>query len=265
MKNKITVPVVRARKETGEPLTVLTAYDCQVASILDDCGIDILLVGDSLGNVIYGFDTTLPVTMEMMVAHTAAVARGRTNALVVADLPFMSYTTEADALINAGRLVKEGMAEAVKLEGGVKAADKIKAIVDAEIPVMGHIGLRPQAVNTMGGYKVQGKGKSETASLLEDAEAVENAGAFAVVLEGITAGVAEKITERLSIPTIGIGAGNCCDGQVLVTNDMLGLSPFAPKFVRNFAALSDIIKGAVSDYSTSVKNRTFPSADESYK
>jgi len=265
MSDKITVPKIVAKKRAKEPIAVLTAYDFQVASILDDCGIDILLVGDSLGNVVYGFDSTLPVTIEMMIAHTAAVVRGRTNALVVADMPFMSYTSIKDTLNNAGRLIKEAMAEAVKLEGGVRVADRIKALVEADIPVMGHIGLRPQAVNIMGGYKVQGRDKSETSSLLDDAKAVEDAGAFAVVIEGVAANVASKITETLSIPTIGIGAGAGCDGQVLVVNDMLGISEHTPKFVRNFAPLSNIIKDAVSDYIKSVRDKTFPGSKESYK
>lgn len=264
MKNKITVPEIMAKKGRKEPVTVLTAYDYQMASLLDSCGIDILLVGDSLGNVVYGFDTTLPVTMEMMIAHTAAVSRGRKNALLVADMPFMSYSTVEETLKNGGRLLKEGMAEAVKLEGGVKVAKKIGALVESEIPVMGHIGLRPQAVNVMGGYKVQGRNKEEGNLLLDDALAVEEAGAFAVVIEGVSQSVAHKITESLSIPTIGIGAGRECDGQVLVINDMLGLSPSVPRFVRNFAHITDIIKSAVSDYSKSVKGKTFPSEEESY-
>ncbi|MDH3975211.1 MAG: 3-methyl-2-oxobutanoate hydroxymethyltransferase [Deltaproteobacteria bacterium] len=263
--NKITVPEIVARKARKEPITVLTAYDYQMASLLDGCGIEVLLTGDTLGNVVYGFDTTLPVTMELMIAHTAAVARGRKNALLVADMPFMSYATREDALKNAGRLVQEGMAEAVKLEGGVKVADRIKAVVDADIPLMGHVGLRPQAVNMMGGYKVQGREKSDLSTLLDDAGAVEEAGAFAVVIEGVPASVADEITKSLSIPTIGIGAGNQCDGQVLVINDMLGLSEFTPKFVRNFINLPDIIRNAVSDYSRCVKNRSFPSEEESYR
>ena len=262
---KITAPKIREMKSAGDAITVLTAYDYQTARILDDCGVEVLLVGDSLGNVVYGFDSTLPVTMEMMIAHTGAVVRGRKNALVVADMPFMSYQTSvSDAIANAGRLVKEAWAEAVKLEGGLKVADRIRAIVDADIPVMGHIGLRPQAVNMMGGYKVQGKLESERLSLIEDAKAVEHAGAFALVLEAVPAEVAREISGLLSIPTIGIGAGPHCDGQVLVVNDMLGLSEFKPKFVRQFADLSGSIKEAVSGYVKEVKSGKFPAASESF-
>ena len=262
---KITVPSISEKKKKGEKITVLTAYDCQMAALLDSCGIDILLVGDSLGNVVYGFDTTLPVTMEMMIAHTGAVVRGRDFALVVADMPFMSYqVSPEEAVRNAGRLVKEGGAEAVKLEGGVKAVERIRGIVDADIPVMGHIGLRPQAVNAMGGYKVQGKEEAERSILLDDARAVEEAGAFAIVLEGMPAELACEITDNLSIPTIGIGAGPECSGQVLVINDLLGLSDFSPKFVRNFANLSGSVKNAVKEYIKEIRMGAFPSGEESF-
>lgn len=262
---KITAPKIREMKSESDAITVLTAYDYQTARMLDDCGVEVLLVGDSLGNVVYGFDSTLPVTMEMMIAHTGAVVRGRNNALVVSDMPFMSYQTSVpDAIYNAGRLVKEGGAEAVKLEGGTKSADRIRAIVDADIPVMGHIGLRPQAVNMMGGYKVQGKLESERLSLIEDAKAVEDAGAFAIVLEAMPSDAAREISEFLSIPTIGIGAGSHCDGQVLVVNDMLGISEFKPKFVRHFAELSGSIKEAVLEYVKEVKSGKFPAASESF-
>ena len=262
---KITVPKIREMKSAGEPITVLTAYDYQTARMLDDCGVEVLLVGDSLGNVVYGFDSTLPVTMEMMIAHTGAVVRGRKNALVVSDMPFMSYQPSlSDAIANAGRLVKEGGTEAVKLEGGLKAAGTIRAIVDADIPVMGHIGLRPQAVNMMGGYKVQGKLESERLSLIEDARAVEAAGAFALVLEAVPSDLAREISGLLSIPVIGIGAGPHCDGQVLVVNDMLGLSEFKPRFVRHFAELSASVKGAASEYVKEVKSGNFPAASESF-
>ena len=265
MNIKITAPKIREMKSAGDPITVLTAYDYQTARILDDCGVEVILVGDSLGNVVYGFDSTLPVTMEMMIAHTGAVVRGRKNALVVADMPFMSYQTSvSDAIANAGRLVKEAGAEAVKLEGGLKSADRIRAIVDADIPVMGHIGLRPQAVNMMGGYKVQGKVESERLSLIEDAKSVESAGAFAIVLEAIPSDLAGEISSLLSIPTIGIGAGPCCDGQVLVVNDMLGLSEFKPKFVRHFAGLSEAVNNAVSEYVKEVKSGKFPASGESF-
>lgn len=262
---KVTVPVIKEKKRSGEAITVLAAYDCQMAGLLDGCGIDILLVGDSLGNVVYGFDTTLPVTMEMMIAHTAAVARGRRRALVVADMPFMSYQVSVeDAVRNAGRLVREGNAEAVKIEGGAKVAGKVSRIIDAEIPVMGHIGLRPQAVNVMGGYKIQGREKGARKRLLDDAKSLEEAGVFSIVLEGIPKEAAEEVTNSLSIPTIGIGAGPACDGQVLVVNDLLGISEFRPRFVRNFASLSKSIKEAVKCYIDEVKRGTFPSTPESF-
>ena len=262
---KVTVPKIIEMKSAADPITVLTAYDYQTARMLDDCGVEVLLVGDSLGSVVYGFDSTLPVTMEMMVAHTGAVVRGRKNALVVSDMPFMSYQTSIpDAIANAGRLVKEAGAEAVKLEGGVKVADTIRAIVDADIPVIGHIGLRPQALHMMGGYKVQGRLEAERLSLIEDAKAVEAAGAFALVLEAVPSDAAREISSLLSIPVIGIGAGAGCDGQVLVVNDMLGLSDFKPKFVRHFAELSGLVKGAVTEYVKEVKSGNFPAASESF-
>lgn len=263
IKDKISVPIIVGKKQQKEPIKVLTAYDYRMSALLDSCGIDILLVGDSLGNVVYGYDSTLPVTMEMMIAHTAAVVRGRERALVVTDLPFMSYqVSDQDAVMNAGRLVKEGGAEAVKLEGGMAMAGRIKHIADADIPVMGHIGLRPQAVNMMGGYKVQGRSEEEQAILLEDAMAIQDAGAFAIVIEGVPAATAAKITKSLSIPTIGIGAGPDCDGQVLVIDDMLGISEFTPKFVRRFADLSQDILSAVSSYCKAVDEGSFPSKEE---
>lgn len=262
---KITVPEILKRKAEGSPITVLTAYDYQMARLLDECGVDVLLVGDSLGNVIYGFDTTLPVTMEMMIAHTGAVARGRKNALLVSDMPFMSYHVSAeDAIRNAGRLIAEGSAEAVKLEGGRKHADRIRAIVDSEIPVMGHVGLKPQSVHVMGGYKVQGREKEEEERIIDDALAVEESGAFALVIEGVPARLGEEITKKLSIPTIGIGAGPGCDGQVLVINDLLGMSASKHTFVRSYASLDAIIKDAVRAYISDVKNKDFPSEDESF-
>lgn len=265
MDTKIRVPDLKTKKEQGVPITALTAYDCRLTEIMDDCGIDVLLVGDSLGNVVYGFETTLPVTMEMMISHTAAVARGRQKALIVADMPFMSYQVSVEEGVrNAGRLVKEGGAEAVKLEGGHNVTEKIRAIVNAEIPVMGHIGLKPQAINTMGGYKIQGKKQDEALNLIEEAKAIEQAGAFSIVLECLPAEVAEVITKGISIPTIGIGAGAACDGQVLVINDMLGISAFRPRFVRNFAMLADPIREAVKNYIDEVKRRSFPSEGESF-
>lgn len=263
---KITVPLILERKRIKDTITVLTAYDFQMSGILDRSGIDILLVGDSLGNVVYGFDNTLPVTMDMMVAHTAAVARGRKRALLVSDMPFMSYHVSVEeAIKNAGRLVKEGGAEAVKLEGGVTVAKTVRRIVETDIPVMGHIGLRPQAINTMGGYKVQGRKKGDEARLLAESKSLEDAGAFAIVLEGIPHEISRKLTDHISIPTIGIGAGSSCDGQVLVVNDLLGISGVKPKFVRNFAMLSGNIENAIKNYIKEVKEGTFPSIDESYR
>lgn len=265
MRNKITVPIIKEMKKGKEAITALTAYDYRMARLLDESGIDILLVGDSMGNVVYGFDNTLPVTMEMMIAHTAAVVRGRQKAMVVADMPFMSYQVSIEeAIKNSGRLVKEAGAEAVKLEGGASMAATVRRIVEIDIPVMGHIGLKPQSVNAMGGYKIQGRKGWERQKLVEDAGMIEEAGAFAIVLEGIPADAAREITSNLSIPTIGIGAGPECDGQILVINDLLGLSEFSPKFARNFASLSESITGAVKDYIQEVRGKTFPSKKESF-
>ncbi len=265
-KKRMTLPELRQMKERGEPITVLTAYDFQMACLLDNCSIDVLLVGDSLGNVVYGFETTLPVTMEMMIAHTGAINRGREKAFLVADMPFLSYqVSPEEAIKNAGRLIKEGGADAVKLEGGLVMAETVRRLTAVDIPVMGHIGLRPQAVTVMGGYKIKGRNKGEEEALLEDARALETAGAFAVVLEGITAEVAGRITETLSIPTIGIGAGPDCDGQVLVINDLLGLSDFKPRFVRHFADLKTTAEKAVNEYAKAVKEKSFPAKDEYFR
>ena len=264
MDRKITVPDVMKRKG-GDPIVALTAYDFPFGRIADDAGVDVILVGDSLGMVVQGMDTTLPVTMDEMVYHCRMVARARRRALLVCDLPFLSYqVSPADAVANAGRLIKDGGAEAVKLEGGVVMADTIRAIASVDIPVMGHIGLTPQSVHRMGGHKVQGRrhgarpGQRER--VVEDALAVEDAGAFAVVLEGIPLDLAAEITARLTIPTIGIGAGVHCDGQILVLHDVLGLCErLAPKFAKRYADLWQTASDAIGAYAREVRTRAFPS------
>ena len=260
---KITILDLQRMKDEGQKITMLTAYDYPTARILDGSGVDILLVGDSVGNVMLGLDNTLPVTVEEMIHHTKPVAKASKNAMVVIDMPFMSYQTSIeDARANAGRMIKESGAEAVKLEGGVLMEDTIKAIADIDIPVMAHIGLTPQSVHRMGGYRVQGKEEKQREKLLADALAVERAGAFSVVLEVIPDKLAQEITESLKIPTIGIGAGVKCDGQVLVVNDLLGLSgEFRPKFVKKYAKLEEIISKAAKEYVSEVRAGTFP-ADE---
>lgn len=254
-------------KKNGEKLTMLTAYDYTTAKLLDESGIDSILVGDSLGMVVLGYDDTLSVTMEDMIHHSAAVARGAKNALVVTDMPFMSYQTSVyDAVVNAGRLVKEGKAQAVKLEGGIEFCEHIKAIVNASIPVCAHLGLTPQSINAFGGFKVQGKGKEAAQKLLDEARAVEQAGAFAVVLECVPAKLAKKISESISIPTIGIGAGAGCDGQVLVYQDMLAMYPdFKPKFVKQYTQLGSVMKDAFKQYIAEVKSGAFPSEEHTFK
>lgn len=250
-----------------EIITMLTAYDYSTAKLMDESGINGILVGDSLGNVILGYEDTLSVTMEDMIHHGAAVARGAKNALVVVDMPFMSYQTSVyDALVNAGRLVKEARAGAVKLEGGASVCPQIKAIVDAGIPVMGHLGLTPQSINAFGGFKVQGKSADDAKKMIEDAKEIEKAGAFALVLECVPAQLAKLITESVSIPTIGIGAGDGCDGQILVYQDMLGMySDFAPKFVKKFASVGEVMKSAFAQYINEVKNGEFPDEEHSFK
>lgn len=265
MDKKITVLDIQKMKEEGRNITMLTAYDYPFARILDGAGVDILLVGDSAGSVMAGYENTLPVTMDEMIYHTRAVARGREKALLVADMPFMSYQMSVpDARFNAGRFLKEGGAEAVKIEGGVPMKDTIRAIVDIDIPVMGHIGLTPQSIHRMGGYRIQGKKEGQAEALLADALAVQDAGAFAVVLEGIPSVVAKKITEELRIPTIGIGAGVHCSGQVLVIHDLLGLSGRKLKFARQYADLEKNISDAVLQYIEDVRNNRFPSEEESF-
>jgi 3-methyl-2-oxobutanoate hydroxymethyltransferase len=263
---RVTVRTLAARKQRGERIAMLTAYDFAFARIFDQSGIDVLLVGDSLGNVVQGQDTTLPVTLDEVVYHTRLVARGVRRALVVGDMPFGSYqVSPEDAVRSAIRLVKEGGAQAVKLEGGVAMADTIARIVRAEIPVMGHVGLTPQAVHRMGGFRVQGRSADERARVLADAEAVREAGAFAVVLEGMPASLAAEITRKLDIPTIGIGAGPACDGQVLVLHDMLGLNDWTPSFVKQYADLGAATAKAARAFAADVAAQKFPAAEHCYE
>jgi len=265
MKN--TVVTIQQAKERGEKITMLTAYDYSMAKLIDEAGINMILVGDSLGMVMLGYEDTLSVTMEDMIHHTRAVARGAVNTMVVADMPFLSYQTSVyDAVCNAGRLIKEGRAQAVKLEGGKEFAEHIRAITTASIPVVAHLGLTPQSLNAFGGFKVQGKSEAAAKKVLEDARAVEEAGAFAVVLEGIPRKLGDLITRELRIPTIGIGAGNGCDGQVLVYQDLLGMfSDFTPKFVKRYADLGEIMKEAFRSYIEEVGSEAFPSEEHEYK
>lgn len=265
MKN--TAATFAAAKAKGEKLSMLTAYDYSTAKLEDESGINGILVGDSLGNVVLGYEDTVSVTMEDMIHHGAAVARGAKNALVVVDMPFMSYeVTVEEAVHNAGRLMKEGRAGAVKLEGGVRVAEQIRAIVKAGIPVMGHIGLTPQSINVFGGFKVQGKSEEAARALLADAKAVEEAGAFAVVIEAVPAALAQMITDTVSIPTIGIGAGAGCDGQILVYQDMLGMfSDFTPKFVKRYANVGEVMREAFANYAAEVASGAFPTEEHTYK
>ena len=257
---KKTVATFKSAKQNGEKLTMLTAYDYSTAKLIDEAGVDSILVGDSLGMVMLGYEDTVSVTMEDMLHHTKAVTRGAKNALVVADMPFMSYQTSVyDAVVNAGRLLKEGRAQAVKLEGGQEFCEHIAAIVKASIPVVAHIGMTPQSINAYGGFKVQGKSVEAANKIIEDAKAVEAAGAFAVVLECVPAKLAEIISKTVSIPTIGIGAGAGCDGQVLVYQDMLGMySDFTPKFVKKYCTVGETMTAAFKSYIEDVKNGSFP-------
>ncbi len=257
---KITILDIQEMKKMGVRIPVLTAYDYPTARILDEAGIPVLLVGDSAGMVMMGYENTLFVTVDDMILFTGSVARGRKRALLVADMPFLSYQVSIEeAKRNAGRLIKEGGAESVKLEGGVRTRDTIKAIVDMDIPVMAHIGLTPQSIHKFGGYRWQGRDEEARKMLLEDAAAVEEAGAFSVVLEGIPASLAKKITETISIPTIGIGAGPHCDGQVLVIHDILGFNPeFKPKFVKRYADIHNLICNAVNRFKKDVEEGIFP-------
>lgn len=264
MKN--TVSTFREKKAKGEKISMLTAYDYSTAKLMDEAGINGILVGDSLGMVVLGYEDTLPVTMEDMIHHTAAVCRGAKNTLVVGDMPFMSYQVSVEeAVYNAGRLMKEGRCQAVKLEGGASVCPQIRAITNASIPVMAHIGLTPQSINAFGGFKVQGKSEEAAKKLLEDAKAVEEAGAFAVVLECVPAKLAELISKSISIPTIGIGAGAGCDGQILVYQDMLGLfSDFTPKFVKRYANVGEMMTQAFRDYIADVQEGSFPAPEHTF-
>ena len=265
MNKRISITDLQAKKAAGEKIVMMTCYDFPSARLMDDA-VDVLFIGDTLGMVVLGYDTTIPVTMDEMLHHVKAVVRGSSRAHVLADMPFMSYQTgPADALRNAGRLLKEGGAQSVKLEGGAEVADIVRALVGAGIPVMGHIGLTPQAINQLGGYKVQGKTPAAAVRLLNDALALEQAGAYAIVLECVPATVAQTITERLRIPTIGIGAGPHCDGQVQVFHDLLGLySEFVPKHARRYAEVGQAIRRAVRAYADDVRSGRFPTEKESF-
>lgn len=262
-KDKVTVPRLMEMKKSGKKITMLTAYDCSFAEILDEAGIDILLVGDSLGNVVLGYENTIPVTMEDVIHHTKAVFRGVKNAMVVADMPFMSYFSREETLRNAGRLIQAG-AEAVKLEGGLAFEDKIRALTEVGIPVMGHVGLLPQSIHQMGSYKIQGRTPETAKKILNDAKAVEQAGAFSVVLEGMPSDLAKNITDGLKIPTIGIGAGVHCDGQVLVTHDLVGFYEKTPRFVKRYANLRKVILEASRKYKEDVEEGVFPTDGYGY-
>lgn len=262
----VSVTDIVRMKSLGQPIAMLTAYDYYTARFLDECGLDGILVGDSANMVFYGEETTLSITVDQMIYHTRAVSRAVRHALVIADMPFMSYQVNADeALRNAGRFLKEAGASAVKLEGGMDMAPTIKRLVEAGIPVMGHIGLVPQSVHRFGGYSVQGKTADAQQYLLESAQAINEAGCFSIVLESIPAELASQISARITIPTIGIGAGVGCDGQILVTNDLLGLFPdFRPKFVRRYADLAATMKDAFTKYRDDVRAKRFPGKEESY-
>lgn len=263
---KITTQTVVEMKERGEKISMLTAYDYTMAQIIDQAGIDVILVGDSASNVMAGYETTVPMTIDHMIYHTSCVVRGVDRALVIADMPFMSYqVTPKEALINAGRMMKEAGAHAIKLEGGKALAETVKKIVDAGIPVMGHLGLTPQSIYKFGTYKVRATDNEEADTLIRDAKLLEEAGCFSIVLEKIPAKLAEKVTASLNIPTIGIGAGAGCDGQVLVIHDMLGLNKeFNPRFLRRYADLHTIMTDAVGNYIKDVKSINFPNKDEQY-
>ncbi|MBK7861507.1 MAG: 3-methyl-2-oxobutanoate hydroxymethyltransferase [Archangiaceae bacterium] len=267
MKDKVTIHTLKKLKLAGQKICMVTAYDATFSRILDEAGADVLLVGDSLGMVVQGNDSTLPVTMDQMIYHCRAVARGAKRAHVVGDLPFMSYQTSVDeAVKNAGRMIAEGGAQSVKLEGGAEFADVVKAITRASIPVMGHIGLTPQSVHKMGGYVVQGRDEDTARRLLDDAVALEAAGCFALVMEGVPLELARSITARLSIPTIGIGAGKYCDGQVLVCYDLLGFNPdFKPKFVKRYADGFGTVKSAAAKFFEEVRAVSFPDEDHSFR
>ena len=267
MMSRITILRLKEMKESGEKIAMLTAYDYPFASIVDEAGIEIILVGDSLGMVVLGYDSTIPVTLDDTIRHTQAVVRGTKRAMVVADMPFLTYQVgPSHALLNAGRLIQEGGAQAVKLEGGREVAQTVHTIVSAGIPVMGHLGLTPQSVHQFGGYKVQGKTEEAAKRLKEDALILQEAGAFSIVLEAVPMELAKEVTESLSIPTIGIGAGPHCDGQVLVLHDLLGVfQRFTPKFVKRYAEIGQEAKRAIEQYRDEVKEGKFPSEEHSYR
>jgi 3-methyl-2-oxobutanoate hydroxymethyltransferase len=262
---RVTINDIKHMKAKHEKIAMLTAYDYSTAKLVDEAGVPLILVGDSLGMVLLGYDSTIPVTIDEMIHHTKAVTRGAKQSLVIGDMPFMTYhTSTSDALRNAARFMQEGGAQAIKLEGGVTVADTVRRIVECGIPVMGHIGLTPQSVHQLGGHKVQGKTPETAELLLKDARALEQAGTFAVVLETVPAQLARLITEKISIPTIGIGAGPYCDGQVQVINDLLGMfSDFVPRHAKQYAKLADTIKSAIGDYVGEVKSGKFPTAAHS--
>ncbi len=264
--DKVTIPGLISMKKKGKKIAMITAYDYPTALLVDRAGVDIVLVGDSLGMVVLGYESTIPVTLEDVIHHTKAVSRAVKRALVVADMPFMTFNVSVEeAIRNAGRLIKEGGAEAVKLEGGEEVKHVVKALVDAGIPVMGHAGLTPQRIAMFGGYRVRGKSVAIAKKLIKDAKALDEAGVFSIVLELMTAEVAKVITEEVSVPTIGIGAGPYCDGQVLVFHDMLGLfERFTPRFVKKYANLGEIILKAVQEYVKEVKSGEFPSKEHSF-
>jgi 3-methyl-2-oxobutanoate hydroxymethyltransferase len=262
---RVSISKLKEMKNKGEKIAMLTAYDYATAKLIDEAGIPLILVGDSLGMVILGYESTIPVTIDEMIHHTKAVVRGTKQALVIGDMPFMTYhTSVSDALYNAARFIQQGGAQAVKLEGGENVAEVVHRVVECGIPVMGHIGLTPQSINQLGGFKVQGKTPEAAVRLLKDAQSLEEAGAFAVVLETIPAPLSRMITQKLGIPTIGIGAGPWCDGQVQVISDLLGLfTDFVPKHAKQYAKLFETIKGAVADYIGEVQSGTFPTDKES--
>ena len=266
MKQKVTIPQIKAWKKQDKKFIMITAYDVLMASVIDKTPVEIILVGDSMGVVVYGYDGTVPVTMEQIIQHTKAVVRGAPNTLIVGDMPFGSYNVSIeDAMRNANRIIKESGADAIKLEGGKKFARVVEAMVDGGIPVMGHIGLTPQTVGQLGGFKVQGKDAEAAKQLLEDAKALEKAGAFAIVLECVPAPVAKILTEELTIPTMGIGAGPHCDSQVLVTQDLLGMfDRFVPKFVKQYAQLNQQMNEALNTFYQEVQDNTFPGPEHSF-
>jgi 3-methyl-2-oxobutanoate hydroxymethyltransferase len=264
---RITIDQIKEMKQKGEKIPMLTAYDYSTAKLVDEMGVPLILVGDSLGMVMLGYESTIPVTMEEMLHHTRAVVRGTKQAMIIGDMPFMTYHTDvSDALRNAARFIQEGGAQAVKLEGGEVVTEKVRRLVGCGIPVMGHIGLTPQSIYQLGGFKVQGKTPEAASRLLKDAQALDEAGVFSIVLESVPAALSKLITDRVGVPTIGIGAGVGCDGQVQVINDLLGLfTDFVPKHAKQYAKLADIIRQAVGEYISEVQEGSFPTEKQSYK